>query len=124
MVTISAVAEILNIRLPEFPISSQTTKIGKRGTVVIPAKLRRGYGLEEGSLVNVEAHPEGLLLRPVVTLPVEIYTTEKRAEFILNNALTWSEYRQALAKVRAMGLDPKIIPHERPRKREKRDTDE
>ncbi len=44
--------------------------MGQRGTVVIPARLRRRYGLEEGSALLVEEHPDGVLLRPAVTLPV------------------------------------------------------
>jgi AbrB family looped-hinge helix DNA binding protein len=93
-----------------------TTKIGKRGTVVIPAKMRHRYGLEEGTLVNVESRPDGLLLRPVVTLPVEIYTDEQRAEFILNNAVTKQDYRHAIRQVREMGLDPESIFHEKPKR--------
>ena len=62
-----------------------TTKIGKRGAVVIPAGLRRKYGFEEGSLVVAEAREEGVLLRPAVTLPLERYSPERKAEFLLNS---------------------------------------
>jgi len=91
------------------------TKVGKRGTVVIPANLRRKYGLEEGSLVIAEARPEGVLLRPVVTLPIEIYTPERKAEFLLNNAITPEDYAWAVKEVQKMGLDPETIPHEKPK---------
>jgi len=90
------------------------TKIGKRGTVVIPATLRKKYGFEEGSQLIVEALPDGVFLRPVVTLPVEIYTPERKAEFVLNNAITSEEYVLAVKKVRNMGLDPETISHKRP----------
>jgi len=90
------------------------TKIGKRGTVVIPAPLRKKYGFEEGSQLIVEALPDGVFLRPVVTLPVEIYTPERKAEFVLNNAITPEEYVLAVKKVRNMGLDPETISHKRP----------
>ena len=63
-----------------------TSKIGKKGVVVIPAKLRRRYGLEEGALVIAEGTSEGILIRPAVAIPVEIYTPERRAEFLLSNA--------------------------------------
>ena len=33
---------------------SEVTRVGKRGTVVIPAALRERYGLEEGTEVLVE----------------------------------------------------------------------
>jgi AbrB family looped-hinge helix DNA binding protein len=93
------------------------TKIGKRGTVVIPAPLRKKYGFEEGSQLIVEALPDGVFLRPVVTLPVEIYTPERKAEFILNNTITPEEYALAVKKVRSMGLDPETIPHKKPEDR-------
>lgn len=92
-----------------------TTKVGKRGTIVIPAGLRRKYGFEEGSVVIAEARAEGVLLRPVVTLPLEIYTPERKAEFLLNNAVTPQDYAWAVKEVRKMGLDPKKIPHEKPK---------
>ena len=98
-------------------MESETTKIGKRGTVVIPAGLRRKYGLEEGSMVIAEAREEGVLLRPVVTLPVEIYTPERKAEFLLNNAITRDDYEWALKEVRKLGIDPEKVPHERPKGR-------
>ena len=91
------------------------TKVGKRGTVVIPAGLRRKYGFEEGSAVIAEARAEGVLLRPVVTLPLEIYTPERKAEFLLNNTVTPKDYAWAVKEVRKMGLDPKKIPHEKPK---------
>ena len=94
-----------------------TTKIGKRGTVVIPAGLRRKYGFEEGSLVVAEAREEGVLLRPAVTLPLERYTPERKAEFLLNNAVTPRDYAWALKEVKKMGIDPKTIPHEKPKSR-------
>jgi len=92
-----------------------TTKVGKRGAVVIPAGLRRKYGFEEGSLVVAQPRAEGVLLRPVVTLPIEIYTPERKAEFLLNNAITREDYEWAVKEVRKLGLDPKAIPHERPK---------
>jgi AbrB family looped-hinge helix DNA binding protein len=95
----------------------ETTKIGKRGAVVIPAGLRRKYGFEEGSLVVAEAREEGVLLRPAVTLPLERYTPERKAEFLLNNAVTPEDYAWALEEIKKLGIDPKTIPHEKPKSR-------
>jgi len=47
--------------------------------VVIPAALRRRFGIEEGSLVVAEATEEGILIRPAVAMPVEIYTPRRKA---------------------------------------------
>jgi AbrB family looped-hinge helix DNA binding protein len=95
----------------------ETTKIGKRGAVVIPAGLRRKYGFEEGSLVVAEAREEGVLLRPAVTLPLERYTPERKAEFLLNNVVTSEDYAWALKEIKKLGIDPKTIPHEKPKNR-------
>lgn len=92
----------------------ETAKIGKRGTIVISAALRRKYGFEEGSQVIVEPVLEGVLLRPVVTLPIEIYTPERKGEFLLNNAITPDDYAIAVDQVRELGLDPGKIPHKKP----------
>ena len=93
---------------------SEASKVGKRGTVVIPAKLRRQYGMEDGSLVIAEAHPDGVLLRPAVALPVETYTPERKAEFLLTNAVDAEDYAWAAEEVRRLGLDPGQIPHRPP----------
>ncbi len=98
-------------------MEGETTKIGKRGTIVIPAGLRRKYGFEEGSLVVAEAQEEGVLLRPAVTLPLERYTPERKAEFLLNNAVTPKDYQWALKEIKKLGIDPKTIPHEKPKTR-------
>ena len=98
-------------------MEKETTKVGKRGAVVIPAGLRRKYGFEEGARVIAEGRPEGVLLRPVIALPFEKYTPERKAEFLLNNAVTPKDYSWALKEVRKMGMDPKSIPHEKPKAR-------
>jgi AbrB family looped-hinge helix DNA binding protein len=89
------------------------SKVGRRGTVVLPAKLRRRLGIEEGSFVVAEEREDGILIRPATVLPVEIYNPERRAEFLLNNAVTAEDYRGAQAEVKRMGLDPERVKHHR-----------
>ncbi len=89
-------------------------KIGKKGVLVIPAKLRELFGLKEGALVITEATDGGILIRPAVTLPVEVYSPIRHAEFLLNNSVDLEEYHQARDEVVAMGLNPDEILHERP----------
>jgi AbrB family looped-hinge helix DNA binding protein len=87
--------------------------MGKRGTVVVPAKVRERYRMSEGAPLLIEERPEGLLLRPAVTTPVEseLYTPERLAEFFLNNALSADGYKAARKEVEAMGLNPDTIDH-------------
>jgi AbrB family looped-hinge helix DNA binding protein len=93
---------------------SRTTRVGKRGTFVIPAQLRRKYGLNEGSEIIAEGTDNGILLRPAVTLPLELYSTRRKAEFLLNNAVDADDYEMALRQVEALGIDPSTIDHTRP----------
>lgn len=95
-------------------MATGTTKVGKRGTVVIPASIRRRFGIKEGSLVIAEERAEGVLIRPAAALPVEIYTPERRAEFLLSNAVDAKDYARARKEVYKLGLDPDAIPHVRP----------
>lgn len=97
------------------PLSeNSTSKIGKKGVVVIPAHLRRRFGLEEGSLIITEETAEGILIRPAVALPIEVYTLERRAEFLLSNATNEEEYQAACSEVIAMGLNLDEIQHHKP----------
>lgn len=91
----------------------QTVVIGKRGTVVIPAKIRQRYQLNEGSPLLIEEREDCIVMRPAVTTPVdvEIYTPERLAEFFLNNVLTKEGYMEARSDVTAMGIDPDTIDH-------------
>ena len=95
----------------------EASRVGKRGTVVVPARLRRKFGIEEGRLVIAEERPDGILLRPAVALPLEIYTPERKAEFLLSNAIDARDYRAAMEEVKKMGLKPASIRHRKPRKR-------
>ncbi len=58
-----------------------TVTINSRGVVTLPAKLRRAAGIRPDDQVIAETTPEGLLLRPVVTLPIEIYSEARLKEF-------------------------------------------
>lgn len=58
-----------------------TLTVTSRGVVTLPAKLRAALGLKPDDHLIAETTPEGLLLRPAVTLPVEVYSDERIREF-------------------------------------------
>ncbi len=89
----------------------RTTKIGKGGTVVIPAALRKRFSLEDGAQVIAEETRDGVLIRPAATVPIEIYSAERKAEFMLSNAVGKKGYEVAKKEVRKMGLDPDKVTH-------------
>ena len=92
----------------------QSAKVGKRGAIIVPASLRKRFGIEEGSMVVAEEKEDGILIRPAVIVPVERYTPERKAEFLLSNAVDANDYRRARKEVRELGLDPDSIRHVRP----------
>jgi AbrB family looped-hinge helix DNA binding protein len=58
-----------------------TVTVTSRGTITLPAKLRRALGIAADDQLIAETTSEGLLLRPGVTLPIEIYSEKRIREF-------------------------------------------
>jgi len=92
----------------------QSARVGKRGAIIVPANLRKRFGIEEGTVVTAEEKDDGILIRPAVIVPVERYTPERKAEFLLSSAVDEADYRRARKEVRKLGVDPDSIPHHRP----------
>jgi AbrB family looped-hinge helix DNA binding protein len=93
----------------------ESARVGKRGAIVVPAKLRKRFGIEEGSIVTAEARDDGILIRPAAIVPVEKYSSERKAEFLLNNSINSDDYREARKAVQKLGLDPDTVPHKKPK---------
>jgi len=58
-----------------------TVTVTRRGAITLPAKLRQALGVKTEDVLIAETTPEGLLLRPSVRLPVEIYSDARVREF-------------------------------------------
>ena len=58
-----------------------TLTVTRRGVVTLSVKLRRALGIEADDRLIAETTPDGLLLRPTMTLPVEIYSDARVREF-------------------------------------------
>jgi hypothetical protein len=69
--------------------------------------MRRRYGFDEGTMVVAEESEYGVLLRPAAVLPVEIYSPERKAEFLIANATDAADRRRAEEDVRGLGLEPR-----------------
>jgi AbrB family looped-hinge helix DNA binding protein len=95
-------------------MANANTKMGKRGTVVIPKSLRDRLGLDEGTLLVLEELDGGIVIRPAVAIAVEIYSNERKAALLLNNAVDATDYARIRKVVKHMGLDPDAIPHNPP----------
>ena len=58
-----------------------TLTLSNRGLITLPAKLRQAFGLKADDQLIAESTPEGILLRPAVTLPLELYSQARMQEF-------------------------------------------
>ena len=96
------------------PSRTETSKIGKRGVFTIPAIMRKRFGMADGSLIIAEEREDGILLRPAIATPVEIYSSERTAEFLLSTAINAEDYEAARQEVVEMGLAPDRIAHRKP----------
>jgi antitoxin PrlF len=77
-----------------------TLSMSSRGVITLPVRLRNAVGLSAEDQLIAEATPEGLLLRPAITLPVEIYSDERVREFDAAEAELAEALRAPSAKKR------------------------
>jgi AbrB family looped-hinge helix DNA binding protein len=89
----------------------ELARVGRRGTIVIPAKLRHKLGISEGSWVLFEEGDGAVLIRAAVTVPVEAWSAQRKAAFLLENAVDGEDYARARSEVQRLGVDPDEIPH-------------
>lgn len=95
-------------------MKTEVITVGKRGTIVIPSSLRKRFGVHEGDLLITEDHGDGILITPAVALPIERYSPQRKAEFILSNAIDQNDYEKACEEVRKLGIDPDTVKHHKP----------
>jgi len=65
-----------------YPIRMKATlAITSRGVITLPVKIRKALGIQANDLLIAETTADGLLLRPAVALPVELYSPAREQEF-------------------------------------------
>jgi len=69
----------------------EIAQLSKRGTVTLPAGVRRSLGLQEGDVLTVRLSGRAIVLTPAVVTPVELYTQERLTEFESNAELSSAE---------------------------------
>ncbi len=87
---------------------NSTLTITSRGVISLPAALRRAVGLKANDQLIAEATPDGILLRPAITVPLEIYSDARIGEFAAGEA----ELAAALA-----AKSPSVAPGTTPTKK-------
>src|ERR1700677_3744841 len=104
-------------------MATTTIKMGQRGTIVLPAKLRKQFGLGDGSLLVTEAKDGEIRIRPAYVYEPEVWSPEETAYFILINSLTKEEWDRNLPEVQKLGVDPARIEGLEPNHRDGLPTD-
>ena len=90
-------------------MASMTVKMGKRGTLVLPSKLRKQLGLIDGSLLTTEVKNGEIRIRPTYLYEPEVWSDQRRAFFLLYNSVTKEEWDEVLPEVLTLGIDPATI---------------
>jgi AbrB family looped-hinge helix DNA binding protein len=91
-------------------MATTTIKMGKRGTIVLPVKLRKQFGLADGSLLVTEAKDGEIRIRPAFVYEPEVWSPQRKAYLTLINAMTQEEYDKVSALLREEGIDPTDAP--------------
>lgn len=70
-------------------------QVSPRGQVTLPADVRRALGLQGGDALEVTIEDGRIILQPVMTLPVRLYTEADLAMFADAAAMTDDELADA-----------------------------
>jgi hypothetical protein len=95
----------------------KTSNVEKQRATTPPLRLRRRPATSPLAGAVAEERADRINIPVVDGLPVEIYSPERKAEFLLSNAINENDYQSAVEEVRKMGLDPSQIDHYRPTRR-------
>ncbi len=87
---------------------SNKTTLDRFGRVLIPKKARSEIGISPGAQLEIEAHDEGLLLKPVHGEP---YVTNKEGVLVFSGKSA-GDIVQAVQKHREDRLDDLTTPDE------------
>ena len=95
-------------------MDSTLVKLNKKGGITIPAEIRESLSLYTGSHLLIKIEGTTIIIKPAITLPTEEYSLQRKAEFLLNNAVGREDYARIVKEVRKMGFDPDTIEHDKP----------
>jgi bifunctional DNA-binding transcriptional regulator/antitoxin component of YhaV-PrlF toxin-antitoxin module len=71
---------------------TKVIRISDRGTLTLPKEMRCRLGVEHGGQSIAEETDKGILLRPGIAFPVELYSGRRQAEFRRNNEESLARY--------------------------------
>jgi AbrB family looped-hinge helix DNA binding protein len=78
--------------------------VNERGTVTLPAKVRKHLGLKAGDVLHMEERDGQIILQPTVTVPVRWYTDEEIKRWTEQDKMTPDQERRFNAWKMKAGL--------------------
>lgn len=69
-------------------------KVSKKGWIVIPAKLRKTYGIKPGSIIQIVPEKDHLNLIPTLKEPIQATLGKYKGETSLTSALVEERKRE------------------------------
>lgn len=99
-------------------MATEFVQMGKRGTLVVPAKLRKKLGLVDGCLLVLN-EANGTIEIRLAQLEISQFEAPPPdarlllAQSLLGGAESLGDYLAAIEEVRRMGFDAEKVPHER-----------
>ena len=68
--------------------------VNERGTVTLPAKVRKHLGLKAGDVLSLEERDGQIILHPTVTLPLRWYTDDEVKRWTEEDRMTPEQERR------------------------------
>lgn len=77
-------------------LQTETVQFTTKGQVVIPARFRREFQIEEGTKASVTITPEGILLRPVTRSYIKSLRGSLKGSGVMKSLMTDRKAERAL----------------------------
>ncbi len=70
--------------------------VSSRGQLTLPAKMRKKYGIDEGSVLVAEDRNGEIVLKPAAVMEVEYYSDEQIKEWVATDRIKDAKERSSL----------------------------
>jgi AbrB family looped-hinge helix DNA binding protein len=77
-------------------LQSETVQFTTKGQVVIPAKFRKDFGIEEGTKASVIKTPEGILLRPITRTYIKSLRGSLKGRGVMKSMMADRKHERSL----------------------------
>lgn len=92
---IAGIAELRNSGHTATMAAKPIVQVSSRGSITLPATVRRQLGLADGDVLTVEIRDGAVVLTPAHVTEVELYTDERLREFERSASMSPEELRRA-----------------------------